>query len=63
MRLREGQRVKTPLGAGRIFQLRNAKDEVKGHGKPIRGLAYAVVDLDKGGRRVYPARELETLDS
>jgi hypothetical protein len=58
MRLTEGQRIATPLGAGRIVRLHNAKDEVMGHGKAVRGLAYAVVELDRGGRRVYPAREL-----
>jgi len=59
VRLWVGKRVGTPLGPGRIVEFRNAQDEVRGYGRPIRGVAYAVVDLDKGGRRVYPARELD----
>lgn len=61
MRLSEGQRVQTKLGPGRIVALRKAEDSVPPHGKPTRGVAYAVVELDRGGRRSYKARELEPL--
>jgi len=59
MRLTEGQRIATPLGAGRIVSFRRAKDDLPPHGKPTRGVAYAVVELDRGGRRVYPANLLK----
>ena len=61
MRLWVGKRVATPLGPARIVEFRNAQDQVRGHGKPIRGVAYAVVELAEGGRRIYPARELNDL--
>lgn len=62
MRLTEGQRVKTPLGPGRIVSFQTAKDSVPPHGRVTRGVAFAVVDLDRGGRRVYQARVLGPLD-
>lgn len=58
MRLREGQRVSTDLGPGKIVSFRKPQDLVPPHGKPTRGLAYAVVELERGGRRLYPAGEL-----
>jgi hypothetical protein len=64
MRLTEGQRIKTPLGPGRIISFEKARDSVPPHGKPVRGVAYALVELDrpKGQRRYYQAGELKPLD-
>jgi hypothetical protein len=62
MRLYVGKRVRTKSGPGRVVEIRNAVDTVPGHGKAIRGLAYAVVELDRGGRRACPALELREGD-
>ena len=59
MRLWLGKRVQTKQGhAGRVVAIHNAADSVPPHGKPTRGVAYATVELDKGGRRSCPALEL-----
>lgn len=63
MRLTEGQRVRTPRGPGEILSLHNGSESVRGHGRPVRTVAYAVVRLDRNGdRRIYPCRELDALD-
>lgn len=59
MRLYVGKRVRTRQGhPGRVVEIRNAVDSVPPHGKPTRGRAYVVVELDRGGRRSCPALDL-----
>lgn len=61
-RLVPGTRVQTSRGPGQIVTFQNARDWVPPHGKPVRGIAWAVVALDRGGRRIFAARELDALE-
>jgi hypothetical protein len=62
MRLWVGKAVSTPLGPGKIAELRPGEDQVPPHGKPIRGVAYALVVLNRGGRRLYAAPDLREVE-
>lgn len=61
-RLTPGTRVRTPRGPGRITAFRRVRDHVPPHGAVTRGVAYAYVLLDRGGIRLFQARELDALD-
>lgn len=58
-RLFTGARVSTKLGPGQVAYLQNARDRVTSGGKRLRGVAWVTVELDRGGRRIFAAHEVE----